>query len=298
MTTSLKLERGAWLKATTVAAALALFFALNAPQALASHVKCGDVITEDTKLDTDLIDCPGDGVVIGADGITLDLNGHTIATAFPGFGSGVANYAGHHAVAVEGGVIERFEVAVFLRGAKGNRLRELSLASNDNGIRLRASAGNRIERNSVSGGAFGMVLSDSDSNRIEKNSVFGSRSAMELSGSDSNRIEKNSVTGNLVFGIALVDSDSNRIGKNSASGNGRDGIFVDGGSGALIERNVASRNGDDGIDVDTPATTLTRNRTNENGNLGIEAVPGVNDGGGNRASGNGNRAQCLNIDCK
>ena len=39
---------------------------------------CGDVITQDTTLDSDLIDCPGDGVVIGASGITLDLAGHTI----------------------------------------------------------------------------------------------------------------------------------------------------------------------------------------------------------------------------
>ena len=30
------------------------------------HVQCGDVITQDTTLDSDLIDCPGDGIVIGA----------------------------------------------------------------------------------------------------------------------------------------------------------------------------------------------------------------------------------------
>ena len=30
---------------------------------------------------------------------------------------------------------------------------------------------------------------------------------------------------------------------------------------------------------------------------GIEAVPGVTDGGGNRASGNGQPAQCLGVVC-
>ena len=30
------------------------------------------------KLTADLTNCPGDGLVIGADGITVDLNGHTI----------------------------------------------------------------------------------------------------------------------------------------------------------------------------------------------------------------------------
>jgi dipeptidyl aminopeptidase/acylaminoacyl peptidase len=62
-------------------AALATATALltrSAGQAVANHVQCGDVITQDTTLDSDLIDCPGDGLVIGADNITLDLNGHTI----------------------------------------------------------------------------------------------------------------------------------------------------------------------------------------------------------------------------
>jgi hypothetical protein len=36
----------------------------------------------------------------------------------------------------------------------------------------------------------------------------------------------------------------------------------------------------------------TRNR-----DLGIEAVAGVIDGGGNRASANGNPAQCTNVRC-
>jgi hypothetical protein len=34
-----------------------------------------------------------------------------------------------------------------------------------------------------------------------------------------------------------------------------------------------------------------------NGDLGIEAVAGVADGGGNKARGNGSPAQCTNIAC-
>jgi len=47
-------------------------------QALAGPVSCGDTITTDTTLDSGLLDCPNNGIVIGADDITLDLNGHTI----------------------------------------------------------------------------------------------------------------------------------------------------------------------------------------------------------------------------
>src|SRR5918995_4880123 len=68
------------------ALAVAGLMAFGASQASASHVSCGDVITEDTTLDSDL-DC-GDlsggappALTIGADGVTLDLNGHTISTA-------------------------------------------------------------------------------------------------------------------------------------------------------------------------------------------------------------------------
>ena len=60
-----------------VAAAGAM--ALGGGRALASHVSCGDTITADTTLDSDLLDCPNNGIVIGADDVTLDLNGHTVA---------------------------------------------------------------------------------------------------------------------------------------------------------------------------------------------------------------------------
>jgi hypothetical protein len=77
-----------------------------------------------------------------------------------------------------------------------------------------------------------------------------------------------------------------------------DGILVEStAAGSLLEANIAIGAGDDGIDVDSPTTTLTRNLGLRNGDLGIEAVPGVTDGGGNKARGNGNPAQCTNIDC-
>jgi hypothetical protein len=62
--------------------------------------------------------------------------------------------------------------------------------------------------------------------------------------------------------------------------------------------NRAIRSGDDGIDVEEAATTTTRNTAVQNADLGIEAVLGVIDGGGNRAFGNGNPLQCLNVECR
>jgi hypothetical protein len=46
--------------------------------AAAQPVSCGQVITQDTRLDADLTCDAGDGIVIGAPGITLDLGGHKV----------------------------------------------------------------------------------------------------------------------------------------------------------------------------------------------------------------------------
>jgi hypothetical protein len=77
-----------------------------------------------------------------------------------------------------------------------------------------------------------------------------------------------------------------------------DGVIVESTAfDTLLERNIAIGAGDDGIDVDGAATTMIRNLASHNGDLGIEAVSGVTDGGGNHAVANGNPAQCTNVAC-
>jgi hypothetical protein len=67
--------------------------------------------------------------------------------------------------------------------------------------------------------------------------------------------------------------------------------------------NVANDNGDDGIDVgfgsdEFEPSLVARSTANYNSDLGIEAASGVTDGGGNRAYGNLNPLQCLNVVCR
>src|SRR2546425_4568987 len=108
-------------KAVLTAATTMALFALSGGQALASHVSCGDTITQDTKLNSDLVNCPGDGVVIGADNITLDLNGHTIdGDVASTTGLGVANgkctslgcVQGYDGVTIEHGTVKEFGTGV------------------------------------------------------------------------------------------------------------------------------------------------------------------------------------------
>ena len=68
----------ATLASLAVILAVAVAGAMGGGRAPTSHVGCGAVITTDTMLDSDLVDCANNGIVIGADGVTLDLNGHRI----------------------------------------------------------------------------------------------------------------------------------------------------------------------------------------------------------------------------
>jgi len=396
-----------------LALVVAGFTALGSGQALASHLRCGDTITTDTTLDSDLVNCPNNGIVIGASNITLDLNGHTI----DGDGTpvdpcpegeacdvGVLNRAGYDRLTIVGGTIRQFGVGIVVEaGAAHNRLHHLAVSdTTDVGIIVVDSTGSVIEKTAMSDpGVNGLVLLDSrhalvarnsvsgttgyavfmfevDDSRIQHNKLHGDKHGFILGASARNLVRSNAVsdsgggievvegatanrvehnrfnhTGdgmlvgdasdnlirhNLVigagggeaggFGIILdgavrttVDrniftgglgpaifvtrleaaapSRDTVVSRNFVNSKRSDGILVDNGAtGTLLVRNRAIRNGDDGIDVDAPATTVTRNIANHNHDLGIEAVPGVIDGGGNHAAGNGNPAQCINIDCK
>jgi parallel beta-helix repeat protein len=380
-------------KLVILALVVAGFLAFGADQARASHVTCGDTISIDTKLDSDLTNCPGNGIVIGADDIELDLNGHTIdgdgvlgCDEFYACDFGVDNTAGHDGVTIENGTIRDFATAVFVLDAGDNRLRRVSASHNIlGGVLLIASPHARVEHSSISANGLttdqaGLIVFDSSEVLIDGNSIRDNGDiGMFLIGLGDSRLERNSVSGNPEAGM-ILDGSGNEVSRNRWSrnadgivitGDGNTvvgnhvsdatgcpdgcgfGISLEGGTGNLIARNIVARAreagirvadfeseggppaignvvqrnlvldaeidgvlvestatdtllerniaigaGDDGIDVDTAATTLTRNLSLRNGDLGIEAVPGVIDGGGNKAQGNGNPAQCLNVACQ
>jgi hypothetical protein len=68
--------------------------------------------------------------------------------------------------------------------------------------------------------------------------------------------------------------------------------------GTQVVGNEATGSGDDGFDVRSVLTTLTRNLAVRSGDLGIDAAPGVTDGGGNRSRQSGDPAQCVGIRCR
>jgi parallel beta-helix repeat protein len=279
--------------------------------------------------------------VIGADDITLDLNGHTIGGDGQEFGSCPENEAcdvgvlndGHDAVTIKDGAVTGFGPGVFLFRAKHSRLRDLSTVENAfNGIVLVRSFRNRIERSTASRNGRpnnfpGIALIESDHNRITGNRMSGNADlGLFTEDSDDNLIRHNKTSGHPEGGM-IIEGDRNEIVRNSSVREGggilitivsrggkavgnvirrnevrnarSNGIAVDRvPRRTLIKGNHVVGSGRSGIIVGNPSTTITKNRAVRNDGLGIKAVEGVIDGGGNRASGNGDRRQCVNVKCR
>jgi nitrous oxidase accessory protein NosD len=163
---------------------------------------------------------------------------------------------------------------------------------------------NRISRNRLARNGGGITLTPGRHAVISRNRILGGRDGIRIEKGHDNLVEHNLVARTHRAGIRLginhpfIGGARNVARRNRIRDSRVDGfVVVKKDRHSLLMRNVATGSGDDGFDIESSSTTLARNRAAQNGGFGIEAVPGVNDGGGNRAHGNGNPIQCVNIVC-
>lgn len=251
----------------TVLTAVALV--ASGDRALAAHIQCGDVITQDTTLDSNLVDCPGDGLVIGADNITLDLNGHTVdgdGDARPGLGcdTGIRNGgfdscshqdAGHDGVTIRDGTVREFAHGV-----------QVVIADHNSLLRL------RLHDNSGFGGIATALMSNG---RIEGNRALDNNSAgiaiYEPLGRTT--ITRNILGRNSGYGIELYGGVAgDRLEDNVAFSNRADGLLIFYGIGLLIRRNLSFANRGAGMSLVDGAfdNHIEGNRVWDNGSTGIQ----------------------------
>ncbi|MDQ3974459.1 MAG: right-handed parallel beta-helix repeat-containing protein, partial [Actinomycetota bacterium] len=153
--------------------------------AAAAQVDCGDVITQDTVLHSDVGPCPDGGLVIGADNITLDLNGRRVfGTDGPGDGAGILIDA-RSGVRVQNGMVSLFDAGVAVIGGSNNTVTGIRAVSNvgsgltdfGDGIVIGDSSGNVVSGNRVVGnGPFsgiGVFGAGSSGNTIDNNFLAG-----------------------------------------------------------------------------------------------------------------------------
>jgi parallel beta-helix repeat protein len=262
---------------------------------------CGRVLTRDTTLRADVVNCPGDGLVVGADGIELRLGGHTVDGA-EGAGSAGIRIAGHDGVVVSGpGRITGFADGVRVQGGTGDRVRDLEATENGVGIHLVDADGGRVVGNQVTENENvqqephrGVLLEDAHGNLLSDNTVVEDDfTGIQLLRSHRNRLVGNAVNHADGTNIQLIESNDNEVVDNDASSSngeaislsasrrnlltGNDvgntasaGIRLRGSFDNRVIGNVAVRNDTDGIDVNDSTGTLVEG--NEVVNSGVRGI--------------------------
>ena len=257
-------------------------------------VTCGRVLTQSTLVTNDLIDCPGNGLVIGANDITVDLDGHTIDGIQSGVG--ILN-SGFDNVVITNGSVQEFDTGVRLNpGTTGNvvsgmtftltklgavhlsdadrtTMRDLELTMNETGIVIGAGTQNAVLRDSTIGltSKQGVWISGSPGTRVENTTISASSEAgILLEGSTGTTIVGNRLTGIQKEAVNVtLGSHSTRIENNTMTGNAG-GVRIFESNFAQLISNVIDGN-DDGIFMEKSNDNVVRaNDIRMNGG-GIEA---------------------------
>jgi parallel beta-helix repeat protein len=181
----------------------------NNPSSIAT---CGQVITKDVILLKD-IECPGVGMIVGADGLTINLNNHRLSLAN---NTGISRIPeieeigilvpGKKNITIRGpGVITGFDKAIEFAGSGRGYVLDLKLTGNNMGLSLKASEEVTIYRSFIEGNTIGIASQSSKEGLIISNQI----------------------SQNTNEGIVFMDSNYFIIGANSVIGNGDIGIFLD-----------------------------------------------------------------------
>ena len=242
--------------------------------------------------------------MVGAAGVTIDLDGHVIQGADTRETAGVIVRGGAElqGAEVRGGTIRGFPIGVSVEGAPDPLVHDMTFTDNALGVAClsapRCTVRNSVMRNN--GGGIRMSATGEDPlnvSVIRANSVRHNDIGIRLTGTPT-RVVHNNVADNLTDGVAVdnagpVEIAGNVIARNGGNGiraffladvdvrnnyiarNGANGVFVFGGfelvTQADVRHNDVVRNGGDGVLVSEQgvAATVLGNRTDRNGDDGI-----------------------------
>jgi parallel beta-helix repeat protein len=238
----------------------------RAGEAAPAVVHCGQIVTTSTLVANDLADCPGDGLVIGAPGITLDLNGHAIDGV--GLGAGVRN-DGHASVTVRNGTVRDFDYGVKLATATGGNVIEYLTLELDQLAGLEISdalpnndqpegsepapesadgRGNRIRSNKIRQNGYGVALFGSRENAVLDNALsYNSKEDFLADRSSDNRIERNTSIGGADSAFVFLYSHRNHLASNSVEGASDRAILLEGSDSNTVVDNSVELSGDSGV---------------------------------------------------
>lgn len=234
MTTSIfVLSAGAVLNAGGFSSHQGRFWKGNPPA-------CGDTITTDTFLFTDL-DCSGHSggaALTLQEGASLNMNGRKV------IGNSGINCIeiGGDGTKIWGGAVTQCDYGIRVR-SNGNSISSVKV-SNTNGVGIRIDGNeNRITSVNVSDSKDNGIRINGDENRITSAKVSGSDDRGIRIDGDDNRLIWCTVTRSHTQGIKINGGNDNQIISCKIRDSCRDGIEIDGGSDNLISYNRVEYNG-------------------------------------------------------
>jgi parallel beta-helix repeat protein len=270
----------------TLAAGVVLVSALlPATPAHAVTVTCGKVINTSITVSNDLTNCLGNGLVIGANDITVNLNGKVIDGT--GLGVGIKN-TGFANVTIRNGTVQEFDYGIVLNsGTTGNVVEQMTLSANEfAGVQLSQAHSNTIRNIKLLGqlNEAIQVIEGSSQNLLMNNTIRDSKGeGVLVLSSNGNRLEGNKIVRSSDQSLLVSGSQDNTIVGNSLLKSGDAGLTLENTSGSnLITGNIVKGSSDQGIWVtSTPGFTsagsnlITGNTVNANGDVGIWVTSGA-----------------------
>jgi hypothetical protein len=283
--------------------AVAVLVGAGGAGARGTALACGDTITTDVTLTANLTSCPGDGLIVAADGVTVDLNGHSVR----GSGAGTGITVSGADVSVVNGLVGGFDVGVRSSFGSGDRTRlsRLTVTGNGTGVVANSQSGVLDQSTIALNAGAGLTVAGANSWTIEHSQVTDNGGAgMVLFQALFTTIAGNTVSHNAGNGIEFrFHVDVATVSDNLVARNGGFGIRITDSTSKVL-RNVARRNGNTGIllsESENPEAVvfyeISGNVSNDNAGAGIVATAGMTDGGGNSAKHNGATPQCMNVAC-
>ena len=266
-------------------------------------LECGDEVNNDRKLKADLTCGPDeDGLIIAADGVDLNLNGHAIT------GNGDLDTDGvlvddEERVRVHGGTVKNFEHGVSAIAADDVTVEDMRIKNaGDQSVRLNQVTNSVIRDNEllenqesssvlVTGGLSekvavtrnrmtegGITFNGGPGHRAIDNSITAAKSdAITLAGAGhlvrDNTIDGGEGSGVLVEGTVEESAiESNRITGTDSSGI----LFEQGVASTTVDDNTVTETSNNGISISSLGTAIKirGNRANRNGNHGIGVTSG------------------------
>jgi parallel beta-helix repeat protein len=219
---------------------------------------CGETVTTSFQL-TGNLDCPQQaGFVVGANGIDVNLAGHTMngeIAVGAGGPDGIDNTGGYDDVTIRNGTITGFGTAIHAGDVSRNHILNIKASAAGNAVSLDASIDSEIRRSDLFGRSIGILASGQGTIVADTSASASFGGGIDVAGANArivrNRAVRNGASAQVASGI-LYGGSGGRVANNFVSGAWSGGALNVGGQDIVVEGNQVFDATDPGFPTPTP----------------------------------------------